>query len=134
MVVVEFPVGDRHERVTVMNVHLRSRAEAEAIRRRQAKLVGVVITGGQDPFQDGPEFVLVAGELKYRLAARSVGADIEHELTGRIHVPDDQVGINEDDCSRQAVEHLAAMFIDAVGGDRRRVSGRRQRPIVFCCT
>jgi endonuclease/exonuclease/phosphatase family metal-dependent hydrolase len=39
LAVFEFPVGDRLERVAVLNVHLRSGVQGEPIRRRQARLI-----------------------------------------------------------------------------------------------
>jgi endonuclease/exonuclease/phosphatase family metal-dependent hydrolase len=39
MAVLEFPTGQTSERVFVMNVHLRSRAEGEPLRLRQARLL-----------------------------------------------------------------------------------------------
>ncbi|TWT82507.1 Endonuclease/Exonuclease/phosphatase family protein [Planctomycetes bacterium CA13] len=52
MAVFHFPVGDRFERVTLMNVHLRSREEGTPIRIRQARLlhqwIGAAIERGEN--------------------------------------------------------------------------------------
>lgn len=59
MAVFEFPVGDSFERVIVFTLHLRSGADAEPLRRRQARLVhhwiGSAVAAG--------EHVIVLGDL-----------------------------------------------------------------------
>ena len=76
LAVVEFPVGDSFERITVLNVHLRSRAEGEPIRKRQARLVHLWLA---EAIKAG-ENVIVLG-------------DFNTEETGDETRPDSDLGI-----------------------------------------
>jgi endonuclease/exonuclease/phosphatase family metal-dependent hydrolase len=76
MATFEFPVGDSYRRIHVLNVHLRSRAEGEAIRKRQARSLHRWIA----PLVRGGEHLILLG-------------DFNSEESGDVPPPDSDLGI-----------------------------------------
>ena len=89
LAVFEFPVGDSTERVTVMNVHLRSRLEGLPMRLRQARLIqqwiGKAIAGGEN--------VILLG-------------DMNTEERGNVTVAESDLGVLAGKESREASDDL----------------------------
>ncbi|WP_372720369.1 endonuclease/exonuclease/phosphatase family protein [Novipirellula sp.] len=71
--VFQFPIGDRFERVSVVNVHLRSRPEGAPIRARQARLLHAWL---HDSIERG-ENVIVLGDFNSEEPADRLSGDSE---------------------------------------------------------
>lgn len=84
LAVFEFPVGDGYERVTVMNVHLRSRAEGEPLRRRQALLTHHWIANA---IKQG-EHVILLGDFNTEETGDRTRADSDLGIISGLQTPD----------------------------------------------
>ncbi|WP_442509614.1 endonuclease/exonuclease/phosphatase family protein [Novipirellula sp. SH528] len=73
MAVFQFPVGDQFERVSIVNVHLRSRPEGAPIRARQARLLHAWL---QDSIDRG-ENLIVLGDFNSEEPANRLSVDSE---------------------------------------------------------
>lgn len=69
--VFQVPTGDGFETVTVLNIHLRAREEAESLRRRQARLVHHWIAGAVSRGEN----VIVLGDLNTEEMSDGTRAD-----------------------------------------------------------
>ena len=96
----EFPVGDSSETVCILNIHLRSRAEGEPLRRKQAKLVhhwmanrirpgdNVIILGDTNTEERGNE-TRADSDLGILCGKHTIGIDDDlYDL--HFHLPTDQ--------------------------------------------
>ncbi len=105
LAVFEFPVADERERVTVMNVHLRSRAEANAIRKRQARLVHHWIA---EAVQRG-EHVILLGDLNSEETGNETRVDSDLGIISGHETPDsddDLIDLNLRLSPQQRQTHL----------------------------
>ncbi|HMP79244.1 MAG TPA: endonuclease/exonuclease/phosphatase family protein [Pirellulaceae bacterium] len=90
----EFGTGDNKESVTLVNVHLRSGAEQEDIRKRQMRLLKAWI----DPLLVRGENVILLGDLNTEQFVGQYGADSDMGIATGMHTPqteDDMIDLHQ---------------------------------------